>query len=102
MAHSPAALMGEMWRVLSPGGRIIVIAPSRSGVWAQMDTTPFGHGQPFSRGQIMNLMRSALFTPVHWGEALYVPPVRRWFLLKTARSWDRVAARWGSPSPACM
>ncbi len=97
MAHSPADLMGEMWRVLSPGGRIIVIAPSRSGVWAQMDTTPFGHGQPFSRGQIMNLMRSALFTPVHWGEALYVPPVRRWFLLKTARSWDRVGRALGLP-----
>jgi SAM-dependent methyltransferase len=97
MTYSPAALMGEMWRVLSPGGRIIVIAPSRSGVWAQMDTTPFGHGQPFSRGQIMSLMRSALFTPVHWGEALYVPPVRRWFLLKTAKSWDKVGRTLGLP-----
>lgn len=97
MTHSPAALMTEMWRVLSPGGRIIVIAPSRSGVWAQIDTTPFGHGQPFSRGQIMNLMRAALFTPVHWGEALYVPPVRRWFLLKTAKSWDRVGRVLGLP-----
>ncbi len=97
MTHAPAALMGEMWRVLSPGGRIIVIAPSRSGVWAQIDTTPFGHGQPFSRGQVMNLMRAALFTPVHWGEALYVPPVRRWFLLKTAKSWDRVGRMLGLP-----
>jgi SAM-dependent methyltransferase len=96
-AHDPAELMGEMWRVLSPGGRIIVIAPSRSGVWARMDTTPFGYGQPFSRGQIMSLMRSALFTPVHWDEALYVPPVRRWFLLKTARSWDRVGRALNLP-----
>ena len=45
----------------------------------------------------MNLMRSALFTPVHWGEALYVPPVRRWFLLKTARGWDRVGRSLGLP-----
>lgn len=95
--HAPAELMAELWRVLSPGGRIIVIAPNRSGVWARLDTTPFGHGQPFSRGQIMNLMRAALFTPVHWGEALYVPPVRRWFLLKTARGWDRVGRTLALP-----
>jgi SAM-dependent methyltransferase len=96
-AQNPAELMGEMWRVLSPGGRIIVVAPNRSGLWARMDLTPFGHGQPFSRGQLMGLMRQALFTPVHWGEALYVPPVRRLLFLKTARVWDRVGRTLGLP-----
>ncbi len=75
MTHAPAGADGRDVARAVAGGRIIVIAPSRSGVWAQIDTTPFGHGQPFSRGQVMNLMRAALFTPVHWGEALYVPPV---------------------------
>jgi SAM-dependent methyltransferase len=97
MAHSPAELMSEMWRVLSPGGRIIAIAPNRAGLWARMDVTPFGHGQPFSRGQLMGLMRQALFTPVHWGEALYVPPVRRRLLLKTAKGWDRFGRTLGLP-----
>ena len=97
MAHQPAALLTELWRILSPGGRIIVIAPNRAGLWARMDVTPFGHGQPFSRGQITNLMRQALFTPVHWGEALYVPPVKRRILLKTAKGWDRVGRTLGLP-----
>jgi SAM-dependent methyltransferase len=97
MAHQPAALLAELWRVLSPGGRIIVIAPNRAGLWARMDVTPFGHGQPFSRGQITSLMREALFTPVHWGEALYVPPVRRRLLLKSAKAWDRVGRTLGLP-----
>ena len=97
MAHDPAALLSELWRVLSPGGRIIVIAPNRAGLWARMDSTPFGHGQPFSRGQITALMRQALFTPVHWGEALYVPPVKRRLLLKTARGWDRIGRALGLP-----
>jgi SAM-dependent methyltransferase len=97
MAHQPGALLEELWRVLSPGGRIIVIAPNRAGLWARMDVTPFGHGQPFSRGQITNLMRQALFTPVHWGEALYVPPVKRRLLLKTAKAWDRVGRTLGLP-----
>jgi SAM-dependent methyltransferase len=97
MAQNPAELMSEMWRVLSPGGRIVVVAPNRAGLWARMDHTPFGHGQPFSRGQLMNLMRQALFTPIHWGEALYVPPVKRRLFLKSARVWDRVGRTLGLP-----
>jgi SAM-dependent methyltransferase len=97
MAHQPSELMSELWRVLSPGGRVIVIAPSRSGLWARMDTTPFGHGQPYSRGQITALMRAALFTPVAWDEALYVPPVKRRFMLKTAKAWDKVGRTLGLP-----
>jgi SAM-dependent methyltransferase len=96
-AHQPAELMGELWRILSPGGRLIVIAPSRSGLWARIDTTPFGYGQPYSRGQITALMREALFTPVAWDEALYVPPVKRRFMLKTAKGWDKVGRTLGLP-----
>jgi ubiquinone/menaquinone biosynthesis C-methylase UbiE len=97
MAQNPAELMAEMWRILSPGGRILVIAPNRAGLWARMDVTPFGHGQPFSRGQLTGLMRNALFTPIYWGEALYVPPVKRRVFLKTARVWDRVGRTLGLP-----
>ncbi len=97
VAESPEALMNELWRVLSPGGRILVVAPNRAGLWARTDHTPFGHGQPFSRGQITSLMRAALFTPVSWGEALYVPPVRSRFLLRSAAVWDRVGATLALP-----
>jgi SAM-dependent methyltransferase len=97
VAESPREVLAELWRVLSPGGRIIAIAPNRAGLWARMDGTPFGHGQPFSRGQLLSLFRDALFTPVHWGEALYVPPVRRRILLKSARGVDRAAAAMGLP-----
>ncbi len=97
MAHQPAAVLSEIWRVLSPGGRLIVIAPNRAGLWARMDGTPFGHGQPFSRNQITNLMRQALLTPVYWGEALYVPPVRRRLTLSSAKIWDRVGRALGLP-----
>jgi SAM-dependent methyltransferase len=97
MAHQPAELLAELWRVLSPGGRIIIITPNRSGLWARIDGTPFGHGQPFSRGQLTALMRQALFTPVHWGEALYVPPVKKRILLKTAKVWDRIGRSLGLP-----
>ena len=97
VAESPAALLSEIWRVLAPGGRLLVVAPTRRGLWARMDTTPFGQGQPFSRGQIVRLMREALFTPLHWGEALYVPPMQKRVFLSTALAWERIGGALALP-----
>jgi SAM-dependent methyltransferase len=88
-AEDPAAFLGEVWRILAPGGHVIMVVPNRRGAWAQNDTTPFGQGQPFSRHQLTELMRGALFTPIHWGEALYMPPIERAIILRTAEFWER-------------
>ena len=96
-SHDAAALLREAWRVLAPGGRILAVVPNRRGLWARMDTTPFGHGRPYSRSQLMHLLREAWFTPTAWGEALYVPPIeRRWFL-RSAYVWERTAAAISAP-----
>ena len=68
------ARCGACWR---PGGRLLAVIPNRRGVWARTDTTPFGHGRPYSRSQITALLRETWFTPTGWGEALYVPPIAR-------------------------
>lgn len=88
----PRALLAEIWRILTPGGRIIVVAPNRSGVWARFDSTPFGHGQPYSLGQLRALMREALFSPTQWTEALYAPPFRSRTLLHSAAALERIGA----------
>ncbi len=49
MSPDPAELLREAWRVLAAGGRLLAVVPNRRGVWARMDTTPFGHGRPYSR-----------------------------------------------------
>jgi SAM-dependent methyltransferase len=95
--ESPSELLHEMWRILTPGGRIIVVAPNRRGVWARMDTTPFGHGQPFSRSQLKTLMRQTLFSPEGWAETLYVPPLRNSAFLRTALAWERVGVSFSLP-----
>ncbi len=95
--ESPTELLHEVWRVLTPGGRIIVVAPNRRGLWARMDTTPFGHGQPYSRSQLNRLMRETLFSPEGWAETLYVPPLPSWVLLRTATAWERVGVTLSLP-----
>jgi SAM-dependent methyltransferase len=95
--ESPTELLYEVWRILTPGGRIIVVAPNRRGLWARMDTTPFGHGQPYSRSQLNRLMRETLFSPEGWAETLYVPPLPGWFLLRTAVAWERIGVGLSLP-----
>jgi SAM-dependent methyltransferase len=97
MSHDAGALLREVWRVLAAGGRLVAVVPNRRGLWARMDTTPFGHGRPYSRSQITQLLRDTWFTPVSWGEALYVPPIgRRWFL-RSAGAWERAGKTISAP-----
>lgn len=92
VAESTGAMLREIWRVLAPGGRVLLVVPNRRSIWSQLDTTPFGQGRPYSRGQIARLLRDALFTPVEWVHALYVPPFNWPLLLRWAIAWERMGA----------
>jgi SAM-dependent methyltransferase len=93
VAERAGPLLREMWRVLTPEGRLLIIVPNRRGLWARFDTTPFGHGRPYSRGQLERLLRDALFTPLLLTSALYMPPVNREWLVQWATVFERVGAR---------
>lgn len=92
-AESARPLLREMWRVLAPEGRIMLIVPNRRGVWARIDTTPFGQGQPYSRGQLERLLTDSLFTPLDWSTALYLPPLDWRVLLRASMAFERLGAR---------
>lgn len=95
MAPSPHELCREFWRILKPGGRLLIIAPNRRGLWARAESTPFGHGRPFSRGQLSLLLKDSQFVPDNWGGALFVPPLRWRPVLRGAGAWEQMgAAMW--------
>lgn len=75
-AEAPGQILVEAVRALAPAGRIILVAAARGGFWGRAETTPFGHGQPFSRGQLERLVRGVDLEPVAWSQTLYVPPWR--------------------------
>ena len=93
-ADRPNALLEELWRITAPEGRMIVIVPSRRGVWARADSTPYGQGLPYSKPQLRDLLHRADFSPIFWGEALYTPPVARPYMMRSAV--DHRAGRRGS------
>ena len=67
-------LLREVWRVLKDDGRLLIVAPNRRGLWAYVETTPFGHGQPYSEGQLARLLTGLSFQVEHQKTALYAPP----------------------------
>ncbi len=97
IVEHPRDLLDEIWRILTPGGRVIAVAPRRAGLWARIDTTPFGYGQPYSRSQLRELMRDALFSPTYWTEALYAPPFQRQMFLRAAPLFESIGAKLSLP-----
>jgi len=97
MSQDVVAVLREAWRVLAAGGRLLAVVPNRRGVWARLDTTPFGHGRPYSRSQITQLLRESWFPPTGWGEALYVPPIAPGWFLRSAVAWERTGAPLSAP-----
>ncbi|MBF0863155.1 MAG: methyltransferase [Gluconobacter potus] len=63
-----------IWRTLSDDGVLTLVVPNRSGYWAHTDATPFGHGIPYSSGQLTRLLDQALFRIEHHSSALMTPP----------------------------
>ncbi|HET6518425.1 MAG TPA: methyltransferase domain-containing protein [Geminicoccaceae bacterium] len=91
------AMLREVWRVLDDGGRLLAVVPNRRGLWSLSDSTPFGHGRPYSPYQLERDLNGSLFTPRQQGRALYVPPVSSGLVLRTAVAWERLGLRLGLP-----
>ena len=88
-AENARRMLREVWRVLRDDGRLLVVAPNRRGMWAHVESTPFGQGQPYSPGQIGRLLAASLFRVERRDTALFVPPTGARVVLRGAALWER-------------
>ncbi len=93
-ANHISQYLRELWRVLAPEGRILLIVPNRGGLWARTERSPFGHGRPYSRTQLERLLGEAMFTPLDFSWALHVPPIERRLVLRSAIAFERMGQRF--------
>lgn len=90
-AEDPRALLSECWRVLVPGGRMLVVVPNRLGGWCRSKRTPFSKGQAM-RGSEMRELVCEHFTHIHTRTALFLPPLR-FGLLRNLRGATEIIGR---------
>lgn len=86
---NPRALLREIWRVTAPEGRLIVVAAHRRGLWSRAESTPYGHGRSFTRGQLTRLLEDGMFQPTASARALYFPPIDWPVITASADAWER-------------
>jgi SAM-dependent methyltransferase len=90
-AESLRPLLRQLWRVLAPEGKILLVAPNRASLWAQVQVSPFGHGRPFSRMELEALLRDALLEPGRWSRALYAPPFKS--IIGSGTGWEKLGRK---------
>src|SRR3546814_8191798 len=86
-AENVRNLLREVWRVLTPQGRLLAVVPNRRGLWAHLESTPFGNGHPYTPPQLTRLMRDARLSPTPSQAALWLPPSDRAFVVRAQGSW---------------
>jgi ubiquinone/menaquinone biosynthesis C-methylase UbiE len=87
-------MLRDIWRVLAGGGKLMVIAPNRGGLWTRLERTPFGHGQPYSVQQLITLLQDTVFRPEKVASALYIPPGSGKLLQHLARPWEKIGRKY--------
>ncbi|HEY8290398.1 MAG TPA: methyltransferase domain-containing protein [Acetobacteraceae bacterium] len=92
-AESARLLLREAWRVLKDDGRLLAVVPNRSGMWAYWEGTPFGHGHPYTVGQLGRLLSAALFRVERRDSALWMPPSRSRLVLRSGKLLERTGRR---------
>ena len=89
-SETPQQSLAEIWRVLKPEGRLVVVVPNRSGLWARSDITPFGQGLPYSLNQIRYILREENFVLETISSALHVLPFKSKFMLESFKWMENV------------
>jgi SAM-dependent methyltransferase len=92
-AENARRMLRETWRVLKDDGRLLVVAPNRAGIWAYVEQTPFGHGQPYSFGQLGRLLAASLYRVERRDTVLWVPPLGPRLVLRSAELFERAGRR---------
>ena len=92
-ADNARRMLREVWRVLKDDGRLLVVVPNRSGMWAYWESSPFGHGQPYSQGQLGRLLSASLFRVEQRDHALWMPPSRARLVLRSGPLFERLGRR---------
>ena len=83
-------MLDDIWRILTPGGRVLAVVPNRMGWWSRSSRSPFGYGRPFSIMQLRDVIADHQFTLTRSSSALFIPPTKSRLAWKFASKIEMV------------
>ncbi len=86
------AVMQEVWRVLTPGGRMLAVVPNRLSFWARSAGSPFGYGRPFTLHQIKGVLEECKLTFMRSSSTLFALPSQARWIVRTAPAIEIIGA----------
>jgi ubiquinone/menaquinone biosynthesis C-methylase UbiE len=87
---NPKIFLTECYRVLAPEGKLLIIAPNRRSLWAHLDCSPLGHGQPYTMTQLSKRLNEASFSPKQSLRGLYTPPHNSDFFISFCKLFETI------------
>jgi len=93
----PEAAVQEMWRMVRPGGKLVIGVLNACGPWAwarrretRARETPFSHARFLSSREFVGLLRQ--LGPLEWSSSVFVGPGGQglrhaWWLERLGRRW---------------
>lgn len=82
--------LSEIWRILKPRGRLLLIVPNRNSFWARAEWSAFGHGRPYTLSQLCRTLHESQFATERLEEGLFMPPIRKNFIMKSAGFFEGI------------
>lgn len=72
----PADLLRECWRVLAPGGQLLLIVPTRFGLWRWLGDTPWRGNASYKKSVLKAALAHVGFTWIHREALCAAPPAQ--------------------------
>ena len=82
----------ELWRVLSPEGKIYIILPNKKSSWSFSSRSPFSSGFGFSKNQINQILEDNFFETQFIDRLIYFPSWNFSLLLKNKFFLEKIGS----------